>query len=413
MWSIDDVEIYDQDPTPANDLSISAFFYPPSSFEQPSSQIVDDEFSFEINVDNKGKNAQTNVVATVYVKEDGGATLHTQTVQVPVIEVGTKDFAITFPNTFTPALQPGLYLIGYTISADSVDQRPVDNQRESPFVVSNNRFAKEDGPEQGYRPSAGGDWAVGNLYQMGNSLEQYKATQVEFAFATNNNEIAIADVEANIYLIKINADVAPDYSNFDGSSFLSTSMELLSIAEYQAPDTIQQYELQRVSLDDLNTGGSGVVLEPGTRYLVAVEYQGLSSRVFHAFNDDVFYFFPSTIIFGGGDWNLAGFGGDVNALARMYISLVSSTDEQKLPENTMVVAPNPVSDNLQIALQFEKATDATITIADLNGRVIRFDNREGLSNETLRYPVNALPSGTYFVRIATASGTLTKKFVKL
>lgn len=413
MWSIDDVEIYDQDPTPANDLGISAFFYPVSSFEQPSSQIAGDVFRFQIDVDNKGKNDQTNIVATAYVKEDGGTTLYTQTVQVPLIEAGAEDFTITFPNTFTPTLLPGLYLVGYTISADSLDQRPVDNQRESPFVVGNNRFAKEDGPEQGYRPSAGGDWAVGNLYQMGNNLEKYKATQAEFAFATNSNELDITDVEANVYLLKVNADVAPDFSNFDGSGFLSTSLDLLSIAEYQAPDTVQQYDLQRVALDDLNTGGSGVVLEAGARYLLAVEYQGLSAVTFHTFNDDVFYFFPSTFIYNNGNWNPAGFGGDVNAVARMYISLVSSTDEQKLPENTMTVLPNPVSESLQIALQFEKVTDATITIADLNGRVIRFDNREGLSNEILRYPVSALPSGSYLVRIATANGTLTKKFVKI
>lgn len=411
MWSVDDIEVYDQDPTPQNDVAISAFFYPAASYSTPVSQIASDIFEFEVNLSNNGLNPQTNLVLSAYVKEDGGATLHTQTINIPSLDAGVKDSSFVFPLTFTPDLGPGLYNVGYTLTSDSTDQRPIDNARESNFVVSNNVFAKEDGPEQGYRPSAGGDWAVANYYQMnGGNFDVYKAYQAEFAFSTNDDEIANEDVEAAIYFFKVNDDVAEDFSNFDGTSLFSASLEWLGLASYEAPDSLADNVLQQVAILDNNTSLTGVILEPGARYLLAIEYANASGQVFHAFNDDVFYYFPSTFIFNT-DWNVNGFGGDINALLRMYIGLLSTTDEQALPDNTLNVFPNPVVETLQLAVEFAEPTDATITIADINGRVITFEDRYGLTSETLQYRLPQLASGTYLARIATAKGTLTKKFV--
>ena len=411
MWSIDDVEIYGQNPTPQHDMAISAFFYPASSFSTPASQIATDSFQFEVNLSNNGLAAQTNIVVTAFVAEDGGATLHTQSISIPALAVGVKDSSFVFPNLYAPELNSGLYKIGYTLTADSTDLRPSDNTRERNFVVSNNVFAKEDGPEQGFRPSAGGEWGVGNLYRMSsNNFEKYKAVQAEFAFSTNPDDIANSDVEAALYLFKVNDDVAEDFSDFDDSSLLSSSLEWLGIANYEAPDTLADYELQRVDLADLNSGLPGVELTSGTRYVLAISYANESAQVFHAFNDDVFYYFPSTFVFND-TWNVNGFGGDANALLRLYIGLVSTTDEQALPENTLSIFPNPVRETLQVGVEFAEPTDATITIADINGRVITFEDREGLTSETLKYALPQLASGTYMARIATAKGTLTKKFV--
>ena len=411
MWSLDDIEIYDQDPTPQNDLAITAFFYPVSSFSTPVSQIASDTFQFEVNLSNKGLNAQNNLVLTAYVKDEADITLHNQIILIPALKFGVLDSSVVFPLLYAPELGVGLYKIGYTLTSDSIDQRPIDNTREDFFVVSNNLFAKEDGPQQGYRPSGGGDWAVANYYRMsGSNFEIYKATQAEFAFSTDTSEIAQGDVESTIYFFKVNDDVAEDFSDFDASSIISASTEWLGIATYEAPDTLESNELQRIDISDLNTGLPGVILEPGGRYLLAMEYAGANNKVFHAFNDDIFYYFPSTFIFNS-EWNVNGFGGDVNALLRMYIGLLSTTDEQALPENTLSIFPNPVYQTLQLGIAFDVPTDATITIADINGRVITFEDRYGLTNETLQYQLPQLASGTYLARIATAKGTLTKKFI--
>jgi len=411
MWSLDDIVIYDQNPTPRNDLAIGAFFYPVSSFATPTSQIGTDTFSFEVNLSNKGLDAQTNVKVSAYVKEVGGGTLYDETITIPSLAAGVTDSGFVFPLRFAPELNPGLYAIGYTLSADSTDQRPVDNARESEFIVTNAVFTKEDGPEQGYRPNAGGDWAVANYYRMSsNNFEKYKAVEAEFAFSTNPDEIIVTDVISTVYLLKVNDDVAEDFSNFDLTALVSSSTELVGINSYEAPDTLVDYDLQVVELKDFTTDLPGVALETGGRYLLAMEYANENNKVFHAFNDDVFYYFPSTFVFNS-DWNVNGFGGDINALLRMYISLSTTTDEQALPENTLSVFPNPVRETLQMGVEFATPTDATITIADINGRVVTFEDRTALTKETLSFQLPQLASGTYLARIATANGTLTKKFV--
>jgi hypothetical protein len=104
MWSIDDIEIYGENPSPRNDMAISAFFYPVSSFGTPESQIASDTFAFEVNLNNNGLNPQTNIVVTAYVKEDGGATLHTQTITIPELAAGVQDSAFLFPGLYAPEL---------------------------------------------------------------------------------------------------------------------------------------------------------------------------------------------------------------------------------------------------------------------------------------------------------------------
>jgi hypothetical protein len=412
MWSVDDIELYDADPTPKNDVAISAFYFPAQSQVTPASQLPGNIFDFEVNLDNPGTNPQTNITITAYVKDEGGNTVHSQQIVVPELAPGVADSGFVFPQTFTPNLAPGLYSVGYSVTSDSADQRPLNNEFSTPLIVTNQLFAKETQPEQGYRPSAGGDWAVANYYQMdAGNFDEYKAYLAEFTFSTDETEILPNEVAATIYLLKVNDDVAEDFSDFDDSALISSSVEIVGITTYEAPDDMVDQKLQQVDINDFNTAEPGVIMETGGRYLLTVEYLDNNANVFHAFNNDAFYYFPSTFIFNS-TWNSAGFGGDINAVLRMYIGLTSTTDEKALPANAFVIAPNPVGQTLRLQLDFEKPTDATITIADLNGRVIHFEDRFDLRNETLQYPLPQLAAGTYLARIATAEGTLTKKFIK-
>jgi hypothetical protein len=96
----------------------------------------------------------------------------------------------------------------------------------------------------------------------------------------------------------------------------------------------------------------------------------------------------------------------------MGISLVTSTDNNPLADNTMSIFPNPVvNGNVNLDLNFVQPTDATITIADMSGRVISVRDRKGVTQEKVNFNLPQLATGTYIARIATKEGTLTKKFV--
>ena len=406
-WILDNVRLI----SPAHDLAVSDFFYPLSSYATPESQIGTDSLGFTAYISNLGTATQTNVKLYAYVLQynDQGVfqgIAHVDSVTVLALAPGVVDSAISIENLYAPELPIGLYGVAYEISADSLDNNASDNFDGDFFEVTDFLFAKENGPQTASRPSTGGDWAVGNYYRMGPGLEQFKASVAEFSFAVNAPQEA-GDINVDITLFRINDDVEEDFSNFepDGSS-----MEAIGVAPFDAPDDADSYDLHESELYDLNTSEVGVLLEPNGRYILAAGYIGTSNTAFTAFNDNVRADFVSTILYIGGEWG-GNFEGRPNAVLRMYLTLFTSADNNPLAETALNVFPNPTADVVSLKVKFEEPTDATITIADINGRVVRTENRAAMLDETVTYQLPQLASGTYLARIATEKGTRTLKFV--
>ncbi len=318
-----------------------------------------------------------------------------------------RDSAITIANLYAPELPAGLYAIAYEVEADAVDNNDADNFDGDFFESTDLVFAKENGPQNASQPANGGDWAVGNYYRMGPGLDIFKAVGAEFAFAVNDPELP-EDINVEISLYKLNNDVDENFDNFepDGSS-----MELIGLSGFDTPEGTENYDLLSTELTDLNAGEPGVLLEPNGRYILAAGYAGASNTAFAAFNDNVRADFVSTILYIDGAWSLGNFTGRPNAVLRMYLELVTTADNSPLAETALNVSPNPTADFVNLKVKFAEPTDATITIADINGRVIRTENRAAMLDETVTYQMPQLASGTYLARIATKEGTRTLKFV--
>ncbi|MBK9109033.1 MAG: hypothetical protein IPM92_11885 [Saprospiraceae bacterium] len=58
-WIVDDVQLID---VPSFDLALNSHFYTPAAYRQPKDQICFDTMIFSANLNNKGSQAQTNVV---------------------------------------------------------------------------------------------------------------------------------------------------------------------------------------------------------------------------------------------------------------------------------------------------------------------------------------------------------------
>lgn len=414
-WNIDDIGLYPENPLPRHDLAFSDIFYPASSYATPVSQIATDTFGFYGFVSNPGLAAQTNVKLKAWITDNNDLLIYADSITLPELAAGVVDSQITIPSSFAPELPVGAYKLRYSVTSDSLDQRPADNYTENEFLVTNSVFSKEDGPEQFFRPTNLTDpWYVGNYYRMSKaSQENYQAIETAFTFTTDEamDNLPITDVEATIYLLRVNNNINDNLGNLDDAAFLN-SFQWVGIASYSAPDTlVDDGSIKTIALEDLNSPVTkiGVPLEKGARYFLAIGYEGASSNTYHGFNDDNNYLFTSSLIYTS-DWGT--FGGDVNCVLRMAISLVTSTDDKPLPDSAMNVFPSPTSDVVNVEVKFDNPMDATITIADLTGRVIMFEDRPGLTNEVLSYnlPKN-LAAGTYLARIATPEGTKTKRFV--
>lgn len=242
------------------------------------------------------------------------------------------------------------------------------------------------------------------------SQENYKAVNVGFAYTTNEDELLVTDVTAGVYLLRVKDEIDDNLNNLDDATFFS-SFDWVGIGEYVAADTIEDdRSVRTVDLLDFNSGEAGVALEKGARYMAAISYGGSNRFVFHGYNDDNKYFFASTLQYGTGFFT---FGEDVNAVLRLNLSLVSTTDEKPLPDAAMTVFPNPATDFVNLDVKLDQAGPLTVTIADLSGRVIISEDYPNIQQDKLTYRLPKLAAGTYLARIATKEGTLTRKFTVL
>jgi mannose/fructose-specific phosphotransferase system component IIA len=80
----------------------------------------------------------------------------------------------------------------------------------------------------------------------------------------------------------------------------------------------------------------------------------------------------------------------------------------------MQINPNPVNEQMTVAIEAEASEKATIVITDLSGKRVYNGAAavaSGLNN--VRIPVNNLAKGTYVVRVMLNGQTMIKKINKL
>lgn len=415
-WILDNVRLTENLP---NNLFLSNFHFPSRNYATPESQVSIDTFRFKAFVTNKGTAAQTNVKVYAYVREwlDQGQTINVffaDSVLLPILAPGVIDSAIGFTRTFIPTdLPTGKYQVWYEVVSDSADVYLPDNHDGDFFEVSGLLFSKEPRPLTAFGLANSGDWAVGNYYRMTPAtLEQFKAVKIAFAMQVSGTLAPGTTSEVKLY--RINDDVLPDFSNFasDGSS-----MQLIGSAPYELRDTLgfaQFTQLDSVSIFDAATGAAGVPLEANGRYLLSMWYYNVvNGQIAHSYGTNKSIEGVSSLKYTNGQWDITGI--DVfsrfNVALRMHLDLAVTTDDTPLPDAVLQILPNPATDFVRLNIQFDRPTDATITIADIGGRVVRTENRAAMLEETITYPLSQLASGTYLARISTKSGTRTLKFL--
>ena len=96
---------------------------------------------------------------------------------------------------------------------------------------------------------------------------------------------------------------------------------------------------------------------------------------------------------------------------RVNTMLKTSTDDVALPESVLKVYPSPANQSVNFDLNFEKATNISVAVVDLTGKVLTMEDINGVTTRTLNYDVTGYPSGIYLIRVECKDGTKTKRFV--
>lgn len=423
FWAIDDVGVIER---PDTDLELGFFFYPPASYQTPRSQIATDSMGFWAQVSNFGKETVENVVVTAEVL-DGNDVLYSDQVEVGALASETIDSFIEFTELYAPeGLANGNYDIRYTLTSDGDEFTPGNNTDGDDFRVHSSVYSKEDNNaldasqginyEVGFQPNGGGEFGIGNLYITSSDwlTDQYVMTRATFAMAYNQGT-PIENVDVFLYLLEVDDDeVAPDFSDFDVSETSifghpQTILRGLGIHTFTNEDS---FDRVNVSLEDDEFDiEEGVLLEPGKRYFLFVDYTGDAQQYFHVFNQRRLYWQNSTVFANSDGWDLGGFGAANAGLTRMQIDMYTTADEIELPEESITFFPNPTADQLTVNVQLDEPSLVNVVIADIDGQIHQIDTARDVTTLQRSYDVSDLAPGTYLVRLATEEGTRTKKFV--
>jgi len=100
-------------------------------------------------------------------------------------------------------------------------------------------------------------------------------------------------------------------------------------------------------------------------------------------------------------------------IADFNVAALSSSNEI-LNDVRIGLSPNPADDQLNIAMELDKAMDLQVTIVNIAGQIVYQDNLNNL-NEGLRsqsIDISSLQSGLYLLNLSNQDGVMTKKFAK-
>ncbi|MFK8006691.1 MAG: T9SS type A sorting domain-containing protein [Saprospiraceae bacterium] len=425
-WQIDDINVTNVDPTPLFDLRLNTnFFAIPPSIITPASQIDPEGIGFLCDVQNVGQMDATGVNLNITISSGIGGVLHNKDMDYGTIPSGVLDENRIFPDRyFPPADANVIYDAVYSISMDSTDLIPLNDQIAFQFAVSDSIFSKEfnltgsgSPPDPEITP-----WTMANHFYVPNG-DGFTCTSIVFAIG-NASESAGGLI--NIYLYEWedkNEDGNAQSEERDGS----VGGKIVANTSYtiQSNDTDVQLVLENwsASPDDQ------IRLKDSTHYILAVETSPPAGATENVLLDGTGVWDYTAMSFlndslniarYGSFWNTSEIGTDADLVQvifapriRMHINEeVVSIDNQLAAENIVNIFPNPAQEELNLELDFVEIFDEVIIkITDISGKEIQVINLSNIDQQISQINTNNFAQGTYSLQVITSYGVRTKRFV--
>lgn len=427
-WMVDDIQLWT---LPDNNLVLRNAHFSPQNYNSPEFSIRTDTFQFLADIQNIGAKTQKNVVVKAEILK-GTNLIYSDSMIVDSIAPGLQstiangsfiepnnDSTFVLPNLWAPGTSlktdTALYNIKYSIYAlNQVDEKPADNVKTLPFKVSTSAFAKDDGRNVGtirFASPPGDHWSVGAVYTMGKYTGNITFRDVLFSCSRASADGNLASTTASLIIAEINSKVASDYSNLDVATEVSfdENGDLIARGLNEIQFQAKLADTLIVVPVDINNGVSKVIAKQETRYLVFVKYG--DNLTYHGFSSSFKNYNLGNQFLYGAEWNIVGFGSSLQPLLRVNVDLESANDDIALPESVLKLYPTPADKEMTAEVNFDKTTEATITIADYTGKILSMKDYDGLKNDKLQINTSDYTSGAYLMRIGTKEGTRTVKFV--
>ena len=334
------------------------------------------------------------------------------------------------------------YVVVYNVrmAGDTIGEivKPDDNVDFQAFVVRDLTLRKVPGGDGfgfngEFSPGEVENFVFGNVFDIPEDFNQsLKLSNVFFeAFSVDPDNDPMAGKSVVVWVNKFpdnivenNGVILAGEVNLDSFDFNTTLEDMttmgwtIGVGSYGfSPDDDQNggpFFIQELS--DFNDDGD-VILEPGNKYFIAVSYDGPANTIAQEISRDYQLYQISTLSYYpsiGGFRLLSTSETDYSEnIAAIGIDLEFSTavDENPLPVTAVKIFPNPATEYIRVDLDFEKTTDATVFIADAQGKILSVDVLRNIQRDSKTYTMDRYPSGSYIVRVATKEGTKTEHVI--
>jgi len=375
--------------------------------ETPQAQIYPHDSLMSVDITNAGSSNASNVTVTLDITEPSGNVV-TLTETVAALNVDSTQ-TVTFNSRYSPA-DTGTYtqVFKSTLSATDtivktfnigVNRFRVD--RESNY--SWGTITDANYSAAGFKVSLGSSYLTGAngavaksiTYAMGDNLSRFLGKQLVLEIRKYPDVLTTATAV------------------IDSFPIVAVGVDTIDVSDTTA------YTLNTKTLLDVNTLEDSTTLDANTQYLVVVKYvravgDTLSVAPRFAFSGDESFISYGTVV-NSDQLYLGGFGG-INAVIRLNTNDVlgpQSSVSNIISQSQFNLFPNPAKDLLNVDLNLtETAENATVTMFDINGRIIEQLNYSNVKQQNIQFNVANLSAGFYFVRIQTENGVQTKEFIK-
>lgn len=437
-WLIDDVELYDEDPTSLFVLAVDMrvndnFFAIAPNAQTPASQV--EQFGFLADIENVGFQDLTGVSLNVTIVDDAsGAAVYTEDLAYGTIEGDSIAENVLFAGDgYTPEATPNKTYSGiYTVTTDSVDLNPDNNGVSFDFIITDTTFAKDNGATRFISPAGSNwddgephSWAYGNYFHTPNGDGMF-ARYGSFALG-NADEVPGTLVTLTLYEwiedLNVDGDADPDERIQLGFNFyeilgteLSTDIITLPLLEATV------FDIAPIPLKD---GGNYIIMLEYTTgdetdlVMMATDDYDYSAQIFRS--EELMNPRYGSMLGVNGDlstepYSSDGFGRDLSPIVRLSIGetpiLPVGVEDILSDDNKITVSPNPAESfiNLNFGL-VEAHAEAIIRIMDVTGKVMTERVYANVQNDTFNYNVSNYATGTYFVHFISEEGSKTVPFV--
>ncbi len=418
-WLIDDVQLIT---LPDNSISLNRHFYPASTLYTPSVMAPADTFLFAARLSNNGGNVIDNSFLKVQILDAASDEVWADSLTLGQLRTGLQDSVLLFPDDFRyvpEGLGAGEYRLRYSLYQEGVtDFEPSDNTRQSSFFITDNSFWQSGALRTYTRPcfdpqcTSTAPWSWGAFFSIPEgTAESYKVVSAEVAVAGESTTADLEGKDINVFMMEILTtgffEQGVSFGDGTTNDYAGFGERVITAAQSQTSFAID--------MEDANAPGEAFVLQNGTLYMGIVR---VPDRV-RIGCDNAYINYPremgdnqviltSRLFF---DNAFQSTFRNTMPYLKLNMALSTSVDNTPLPEAAMQLFPNPASSSVNIDLNLEEATNVTITLADISGKVIKFQNIQGVAQHLHTLDISSLPSGTYIVRLATDKGTSTKKLV--